>query len=590
MNITIKEISRRLSDQVESVCRKLLPGGKQLQNEWVCGDSGGSSGDSLKVHLDGAHVGEWRDWANQDEHGDLLDLWRFSQGITAKEAITQAKLFLGIKESTFEASEKKYPLPPAGVTKPLTPDGIAIKFFQEQRKIDASIVNRFKVEGDPNKKAIAFPCYSPEGTLINRSYRTLDKEKRVWQDKDCAPCLFGWQALSDQAFKDKAILISEGQIDAMTWTQWGINALSLPNGSGQSWIEYEWKNLEVFDTIYLAFDSDDAGKEITKKAIARLGKHRCLCVRMPHKDANDCLKAGCTSEDARGWMAGAETPSVENLVKAVDLRQRIFQEIKVGAPPPCLNFLGPRWPDWGYFPRPAEVTVWSGEMNQGKSSILYHLFAFMLFKSVKCFMCSLETKAEKIVKRMTSCISAGAVDDQAVDIFLSECGSDLVFADCVGSIKQDTLLEMMYFAFHRHGVTQYAIDSLMRIEGLEEDYPAQGEFLNKLQKFAKETDSHVHLVCHNRKPSTGEKGNAGLRIKGSSLIPNNADNIVITSRNPEKEKLREEGKLTPEKDAELHDSEVRVCKQRETGWQGRILLRFDPGTGIFSNAAKSRII
>ncbi len=71
-------------------------------------------------------------------------------------------------------------------------------------------------------------------------------------------------------------------------------------------------------------------------------------------------------------------------------------------------------------------------------------------------------------------------------------------------------------------------------------------------------------------------------MKGSSLLINNADNIVEVSRNPEKEELREDGELTPEKDQQMHDSEVRVIKQRETGWQGRILLKYDQTSRLFS--------
>jgi len=110
--------------------------------------------------------------------------------------------------------------------------------------------------------------------------------------------------------------------------------------------------------------------------------------------------------------------------------------------------------------------------------------------------------------------------------------------------------------------------------------------MNHLQKFAKDTDSHVHLVAHDKKAQAGDKGNRGLRIKGSSLIPNNADNIVQVSRNPEKEKLRDEGKLNYDTAARMHDSEVRVCKQRESGWQGKINLTYSQETGSFGKFVK----
>jgi hypothetical protein len=47
----------------------------------------------------------------------------------------------------------------------------------------------------------------------------------------------------------------------------------------------------------------------------------------------------------------------------------------------------------------------------------------------------------------------------------------------VGFIDPDELLEMMDFAFCRYGATHFVIDFLMRISGLEENAPAQGDFM-----------------------------------------------------------------------------------------------------------------
>jgi twinkle protein len=119
------------------------------------------------------------------------------------------------------------------------------------------------------------------------------------------------------------------------------------------------------------------------------------------------------------------------------------------------------------------------------------------------------------------------------------------------------------------------IDSLMRVQGLEENWPAQGEFCNRLQDFAKETGAHVHLVAHLAKPSQDASRPSMYAVKGSSLMVNNADNVLLVLRNPEKEKRRKAGKLTSEDERSMHDSEVIVEKQRETGWMGVIRMDFD---------------
>jgi len=586
MKHSVADISRKLSDQCEAVCRKLLPTGKQVNGEWVCGSTAGNEGDSLKIHLTGSNSGHWRDWANQDEHGDLLDLWRFTKQITAQQAIQEAKEYLGLKDSTYESAPKTFKTPKKVTTGRIDAAGRAFKYLSETRKLDAAVINRFQIEGDKERQALVFPSYSPSGALINRSYRTLDEQKKVWQEEGCAPSLFGWQALSENAYREKTVLLAEGQIDAMSWATWGIDALSIPNGSGQSWIEYEWDNLEPFDKIYLAFDSDAAGQEMTRKTVARLGKHRCMIVKMPLKDANECLVAGHTAEEAKSWIEQSEIPTVDNLLLASDLRNRLFEEARIKPACPTLPCLGFRWPNAGYFPRPGELTLWSGEMNQGKSSILRALTFNLILKGVKVFTASMEEKPEKIIKGIVCISKKGTYDDVDIEVVLKEFGADMIFADCLGSISQETLLEMMNFSFHRYGASHFVIDSLMRIEDLEENYPAQGNFLNQLQKFCKDTDTHVHLVAHNRKASHADKGNRGSKVKGSSLLVNNADNIVEVSRNPDKEELREDGGLTPEKDLAMHDTEVRVIKQRETGWQGRILLKYDQHSRCFSSFLK----
>lgn len=580
MQISVREISKRLAAQAEAVALMLLPGGKRINGDWSAGDLAGNSGKSLKVCLDGEHAGCWRDWAGgEEEKGDLLDLWRETRGITAGEAVKQAKEFLGIMDIAPERS-RQYTQPPRNGTAPIIKASPAYRYLTVERDIAPSTINRFKVETKAD--TIAFPCYAPDGNLVNRSYRTLPKpgqKKDVWQEKGCAPCLFGWQALDDGPLLKRAILLCEGQIDCMTWTQWGIPALSIPNGSGQTWIEFEWDNLAAFDHLYLSFDMDGAGAENLEKAMNRLGRHRCLIVNLPHKDANDCLLAGCSAEDAQGWVVGAKPPSVAGLVRATDLRKRLMEELRPKSEPFTLLFFAIRWPHSGLWFRQGEVTVWTGITSSGKSTFLNYMCVNILsLRDESVFIASMEVKAEVSLRKMVSpfCDSK-PLNESTAGLFLDGVGHKIIFADVVGYIAQDRLLEMMRFAFQRYGAMHFIVDSLMRIEGLEEDYKAQGVFLNRLQEFAKNTGTHVHLVAHAKKIGADMKPSHN-DIKGSSLIANNADNIVAVCRNYKKDELRKEGKLKADEAHNMHDTEIRVEKQRETGWAESFFLRFNPIT------------
>jgi len=579
MQVSVREISKRLADRVESVVPMLLPGGKPSNGDWVCGDISGSSGKSLKVHLTGAHTGEWRDWSTDEHKGDLLDLWRFTKGITLPDAIAEAKGFLGIHDNVVYES-KKFARPDSSLTKPITPDGRAMAFLKEVRKLSEETIATFKIQVATRRNAIAFPCYSPNGELLNRSYRTVPKNgepKEVWQDGKCAPCLFGWHALPEKAYLSRTVLISEGQIDCMTWHQWGIPALSLPNGTGSSWIEFEWENLAAFDHIYLSFDMDGAGSENVSKIIDRLGKHRCLRVELPRKDANDCLLAGYGSEDAALWVSKAKPPTVFGVVMAKDLRSRVHEEIRSKTEPFTAPFFRVRWPYEGFYPHPGDVTVWLGPTGHGKTTFLNFLTLGNIARGTRNFVASMEVTPERNIRKMATALCRGEMNGKLADQFLDDAGELLIFADKVGYIDRKELMEMMWFSYRRHGCVHYLIDSLMRVSGLEEDYPAQGDFMNELQAFAKSTKTFVNLVCHPRKQAEGQRPGQ-MDVKGSSLIANNADNIVSITRNFEKEKKRKEGTLTPEQDMMYHDAEIRVEKQREVGWTGMFRLRFDPRT------------
>jgi len=596
---TVADISKLLADRVLAVSMMLLPGGREIpgRSEYVCGSINGGEGESLKVSLNGGHAGQWRDWANQDHYGDLLDLWRLTKNVSPGEAVRQAKEYLGIKDGLRDdlMAKKKYALQaPKKDTTPPNPQGFAFKWLTETRKITKETLDAFKIEVDPESRAIVFPCYSPDGILKNRSYRTVPKDgdKKVWQEKGCAPCLFGWQALPQSAYESRAILLTEGQFDAMTFHQWGIPALSIPNGSGQTWITYAWDDLLVFDTIYIAFDMDEAGEENAEKAIKRLGAHRCLRVQIPHKDANDALRAGKTALDAQQWVSSAKAPTPDGMITASALEKRIGARLKKQPKPPTLEAFDKGWPDDGLYFRPGEFTLWTGGYGNGKSSFLNHLIVELLVQNQPVFIASMEVLPEVTLKNIVICnytamgyyYTGEVFRDDEVEITLEQAimnslkhvGEFITFADIVGYIKKETLLEMMWFSFRRYGTTHFFADSLMRIESLEEDYIAQAEFVSEIQKFVKATNTHVHLVAHPRKIDRADKA-SGIDVKGSSAIPNNADTIVSVTRNPVKTALLMEkdwNELTAE-EREMHDTEVTVDKQRNSGWLGSFCFHYD---------------
>ncbi len=95
--IPASDIAALLAKRAEELCRHLLPEGYRKDSEWRCGSVQGEAGKSLGVHLKGARVGVWKDFAT-GQSGDPLDLIEAVLNLGTAEAIGWAKNWLGIDD------------------------------------------------------------------------------------------------------------------------------------------------------------------------------------------------------------------------------------------------------------------------------------------------------------------------------------------------------------------------------------------------------------------------------------------------------------------------------------------------------------
>jgi len=287
------EIKKTLNDNVEKVCQYLLPNGKINSGDWEVGSIGGEAGQSLKVGLRGNGTGLWNDLADTNSKGDLISLWMKVKSVSFPEAMKQIREFFCISPQYSFGKKKDYARPKRSYSIiPVKKESDVFNYLINERKISKDTLDQYKVS--EKKDFIVFP-YFRENELINRSYIGLKRDeknkKKMYQEKNAEPCLFGWQAISDN--RDE-IIITEGQIDAMSFYEYGYVALSIPSGVNQlGWVENDWDYLQSYETVYLAMDMDEAGEKAIKAIVERIGRHKCKVICLPNKDANDCLKAGC---------------------------------------------------------------------------------------------------------------------------------------------------------------------------------------------------------------------------------------------------------------------------------------------------------
>ena len=112
------------------------------------------------------------------------------------------------------------------------------------------------------------------------SIHRVDGKKKSYITKDTPFLLWGMNfQLTENILPDSWIIITEGKMDAMSYIQQGLRAVSIPTGAeNDKWIENCWKWLDQFTCIYLSYDMDEAGQTAVHKVAARLGLERCKLV------------------------------------------------------------------------------------------------------------------------------------------------------------------------------------------------------------------------------------------------------------------------------------------------------------------------
>lgn len=95
------DLSRRLAQDAEAVCRYYLSNGRRHGRYWIVGDARNTPGRSLFVRLTGPEsgkgaAGNWTD-ASTNEFGDLLDIVRESAGLNDfSDVLDEARRFLSL--------------------------------------------------------------------------------------------------------------------------------------------------------------------------------------------------------------------------------------------------------------------------------------------------------------------------------------------------------------------------------------------------------------------------------------------------------------------------------------------------------------
>lgn len=601
------EVKALLHARTEEVCRMLLPAGKTEGRFFIIGDVTGKPGTSLKVNLDGQHVGYWKDFAGAaEDKGSLLDLWMRARNIPFKQAFDEACKWLGVDGRSgdgkfYKPAVASAPAPSGGGKtkadfKPLQEGSAVYKYLTEERKIAVETLKVFGVGESFDGKAIAFPYRTADGMGLQMvkfiALERPDGKKHVWTTKDPQHGLFGKQTVkTDQAF----LVICEGEIDAMTVHQAGMNAVSVPFGAkwdnkdgknpNDAWIREDYEFLEQFTELFLCFDADEPGRLAAVGLAKRLGVERCLLVRLAPdaKDPNDLLKLGRIAELGAA-VGNAKSLDPEHLKDAGEFRKEVEELFfPVDGKEVGLEFM---WPI-PFRIRPREVTTWSGFSGHGKTLFLSHLMVHFMDKyGQKICLASMEIPASMTLQNMwrQACGRAKPESKEQFNELYSWFQEKVWLYDRMGDVDFTEVLSVFRYAARRYGVRHFILDSLAKLKVAHDDYDKQRAIMDALCALAKETDGHVHFVAHSKKPQHDDEKRIPLKydVSGSSAITNLTWNGVTIWRNKAKEHALnpqspyyENNPGEREAYADVHDAFFWCWKQRINGDEPVKKLYFD---------------
>jgi len=596
MSATATELAKLLTERVEDLCRELLPKGEKKGNSWVVGNIEGDGGKSLKVGLLGERLGQWSDFGTADMSGDLIGLIKAVKSYNVRQAWEFACDFLKIPrgQAGKVGGKKAYYRP-----KPLAdfiPDA-PLKYLIEERKISSETLKLFRVYGDGDK--MCFPCYLGNECycITNISiYRDKNGYKICNQENDKNPdkskrleveyILFGWQIMTGE---EREIIIDEGQIDAMSWYEYGYKALSVPAGATnlEKWIENDFDRLAVFDTIYINMDGDEAGKKAEAKIIEKLGAERCRIINLPKKDINECLQSGISKSEIDELVNNAAYCDPPDIKRPNDYREKVWDYYypKEGA------FLGilPPWKKAHSIIRfrPAELSIWLGYSGSGKSQMLGQVLLSTIEQQKRVCIASMEMIPDNFLYKLSRQASAGELKPERnyYDHMLDVLHDNIFIFERTGTAKRDKLLASFEYIHRRYGVDQFLIDSLMKLDIAEDDYSGQKAFIERLCDFKNKFKVHVHLITHSRKRMNESEAPSKMDAKGTGAITDLADNVFIVWRNKPKEELLGKelsGELMDEKESKAlqnirHKADTfwKCEKQRNGDYEGTIFLYFN---------------
>jgi twinkle protein len=423
---------------------------------------------------------------------------------------------------------------------------------------------------------IKFP-YFYNSVCVNIKYRSGTKD--FYQEKGGKKCLYRLDKIKTST--DKTLVITEGEIDALSFITAGFEATSVPDGApspGSKTFHTKFDFLQDIETLFdkfekiiIAGDNDEAGKGMTKELGRRIGYEKCYVVKYPEgcKDANDVLK-NHGKEKLKEVAKKAVPFPVEGIISPSSCMDQIMSEYEFGVE----HGLGTGWKQFDefYTVRVGEMTIVTGIPGSGKSNFIDALAINMMLREHWRFAFfspenwpiqrHLKTMLEKLMVKSFDVSPYGqrmSKEDVAAGMnYLEDYARFVIPKDEIMSVE--TILKYARILCLQYGIKGLVIDPWNELEhdikaGEREDMYISRQ-LTQIRRFARFNGLHIWVVAHPTKLTKNSDGNydppSMYDISGGAQWRNKADNGLCVFRDFETNKttvivqkirFREIGKL-----------------------------------------------
>lgn len=254
-----REIKERLNGRAPEFVRWLFPQAvKCSMHELGVGSLEGAPGDSLKIVVDGAKVGVWRDFSGSDGGNNLFDLMLKVRGLAPVEGLKVAADWLGYVLPERPAKPKgKRPSRFVCAYDYTTAAGVLVHQTVRFHYVDAEGKDLIDAKTGSAEKTFFQRRPAREGMKEGSSVAKRDREGKwwLWTLAGIEPVLYKLPLIAGRPQEE--VWLCEGEKDAEALVRVGFVATTCPMGAGK-WRDSYTSALKG-RRVVLCGDSDPAG-------------------------------------------------------------------------------------------------------------------------------------------------------------------------------------------------------------------------------------------------------------------------------------------------------------------------------------------